>query len=217
MNMRKLGGLVAAIAVPLVVMAASSAKQDFLDASNATPDPDRGYRLFGGCVNCHGGDGGGEVNGNAPRLAGQHRLVVIRQLVDYRYDDRRDPRMESVTTGHRLQSAQDMADVAEFIASLQPRTPAGQGPGTRLEQGRKTYSDRCSTCHGKSGQGEAAILIPRLGGQHYAYLLRQFHDALEGRRPQLARTHAAYLQDLDRDVLQGVADAVSRMSGLPQK
>jgi cytochrome c553 len=191
-------------------LAASSAQQEYADAMRATPDTDRGAQLFSTCAACHGADGGGRADGVVPRLAGQHARVIIRQLVDYRYDKRRDPRMEPVAHTQSLRNAQAIADVAAFAAALAPRTPAGTGSGAFVEAARQVYAARCASCHGADGQGEPAIPVPRLAGQHYAYLLRQFHDALEGRRPALADSHATLLQDLDRDALQGLADLTAR-------
>ncbi len=98
---------------------------------------------------------------------------------------------------------QEIADLASFIATLEPRAPAGTGTGDYLELGRQIYLARCSSCHGRAGEGDDLALVPRLGGQHYMYLLRQFHDALEGRRPNLSRTHTRLLKDLDRRWLAG--------------
>lgn len=210
-SVRVAGWLAAALMMPIVGVAASSAQQDYQDALRAQPDRQRGAQLFGACAACHGADGGGNANGNAPRIAGQRAPVLIRQLVDYRYDSRRDPSMEPVMDGHLLRTAQDLADVAAHAAALRARTPPGIGQGTYLEQGTRLYATRCRACHGDSGGGrEEDALAPRLGGQHYAYLLRQFHDALDGRRPQLAQSHDQYLRDLDREGLQGLADFLSR-------
>lgn len=200
----------AAIMLPPAIPAASSVQQDYLDAIRATPDATRGAQLFGSCAACHGNDGGGGVDGMIPRLAGQHPRVIIRQLVDYRHDKRRDPRMEPVAHTQALRDAQAIADVAAFAATLVPRVPAGAGDGEFLESGRDVYAARCAACHGVAGQGDREGAVPRLAGQHYAYLLRQFHDALEGRRPALAGTHEPLLQDLDRAALQGMADLLSR-------
>jgi cytochrome c553 len=202
--------------LPLLAEAGSSAQQDYLDAASSTPDLKRGEQLFVGCAKCHGADGGGDAKGNAPRIAGQLTRVIIRQLVDYRYDNRRDPLMEPVARGHLLQTAQDTADLAAFVAALRPRAPPATGRSDYLEQAGALYSARCSACHGGAGQGDEGAVVPRLAGQHYAYLLRQFHDAIEGRRPMLARSHDGYLKDLDRDSLQGLADLLSRMARAPQ-
>jgi cytochrome c553 len=193
-----------------VALAAASAQQEYADAMGATADADRGAQLFSACAACHGAEGGGRTDGVVPRLAGQHARVIIRQLIDYRYDKRRDPRMEPVAHTRALRDAQAIADVAAFAAALAPRAQAGTGSGAFLESARQVYAVRCASCHGTDGQGEPATPVPRLAGQHYAYLLRQFHDALEGRRPALADSHGTLLQDLDRDALQGLADMLAR-------
>ena len=209
-KLRRLGVLLATLAWPLSSLAVSPARQEFLDATLARPNKDSGAELFRGCAICHGPDGGGNVDGNVPRISGQHTRVTIQQLIDYRYSKRWDPRMEHISDKHWLPEIQEIADLAGFIATLEPRTPAGTGQGTDVELGRQIYLARCSSCHGRAGEGDDQALVPRLGGQHYLYLLRQFHDALEGRRPNLSRTHTRLLKDLDRDGLQGMADMLSR-------
>lgn len=206
----KLALAAAAIMLSPAIPAASSAQQDYLDAIRARADVARGAQLFVGCAACHGEDGGGRADGLIPRLAGQHPRAIIRELVDYRYDKRRDPRMEAIAHTEPLRNAQAIADIAAFVAALAPRAAAGTGPGANPEPARRLYAVRCSGCHGSDGQGDEQVPVPRLAGQHYAYLLRQFHDAMEGRRPALAGTHEPLLRDLDREALQGVADMLSR-------
>lgn len=201
--------LALALMAPLA-LAAPSARQDYVDAMRASPDATRGAGLFTVCAGCHGADGMGLVDGSVPRIAGQHRQVLTRQIVDYRYARRGDPRMESVSARHQLKDAQAIADVSQFVAALEPVTAVGMGRGDGLELGRQIYLGRCSACHGRSGEGDAQAVAPRLAGQHYMYLLRQLHDALEGRRPTLGDTHNRLLKDLDRDGLQSLADMLSR-------
>jgi cytochrome c553 len=206
---KKLLCLLLALIAPLA-LAAPSARQDYVDAMRATPDAARGAGLFATCAGCHGADGRGLADGSVPRIAGQHRQVLIKQIVDYRYARRGDPRMESVAVRHQLKSAQAIADVAQFVATLEPVTAVGLGRGEHLELGRQIYLGRCGSCHGRAGEGDAQAAAPRLAGQHYMYLLRQLHDALEGRRPTLGDTHNRMLKDLDRDGLQALADMLAR-------
>ena len=191
-------------------LAAPSAQQDYLDAARLVPNAAHGAQVFGSCAVCHGAQGGGSADGRVPRIAGQHQKVIIRQLVDYRYEKRWDPVMEHMADQFLLPDAQAISDVAGFLATLEVTVQAGIGPATYLSAGRQTYLARCSSCHGSAGQGNEKALVPRLAGQHYAYLLRQLHDAIDGRRPQLASSHGAMLKDLDRDALQGMADLLSR-------
>jgi cytochrome c553 len=130
--------------------------------------------------------------------------------VDYRYEKRWDPVMEHMADHFLLPNAQAVADVAGFVASLGIASQAGVGQATHLSAGRQAYLGRCSSCHGPSGQGNEKELVPRLAGQHYAYLLRQLYDAIDGRRQQLSGSHGGMLKDLDRDALQGMADLLSR-------
>lgn len=209
MKWQRVSSLAFALVAP-VVLAVSSARQDYLDAMRAMPDPVRGAQLFANCAACHGPDGNGVVDGSVPRIAGQYRQVIVRQIVDYRYARRGDPRMEFIADRHLLKDTQAIADVAQFVSALEPQTAVGTGRGDTLELGRQIYLGRCSSCHGRSGEGDAQAVAPRLAGQHYMYLLRQLHDALEGRRPALGSTHNRSLKDLDREGLQGLADMLSR-------
>ncbi|HXC59314.1 MAG TPA: c-type cytochrome [Steroidobacteraceae bacterium] len=199
-----------AAAMPIIGLGAPAARQEYVNAMNAKPDAGRGGLLFATCAACHGPDGGGTVDGNVPRIAGQHRQVIVKQITDYRHARRGDPRMEYIADKHVLKDAQAIADVAQFISALEPQTPAGTGRGDALELGRQIYLGRCSACHRRSGEGDAQAIAPRLAGQHYAYLLRQSNDALEGRRPELASTHNQLLRDLERAGLQALADVLSR-------
>ncbi|MET0281212.1 MAG: c-type cytochrome [Steroidobacteraceae bacterium] len=199
-----------AMTLPPVAGGAASAQRDFVAAARSEANVVHGEQLFQGCANCHGPQGAGNSDDSVPRIAGQHPQVVIRQLVDYRHDRRLDPQMEAVAGRHQLQPA-DMTDLAAFIATLRPDIRAANGRGDFLQPGLAVYRSRCQSCHGRGALGNDAGLVPRLAGQHYRYLLRQFHDALEGRRPLLAASHAMYWMDLDRDALQGLADALSRM------
>jgi cytochrome c553 len=103
-----------------------------------------------------------------------------------------------------------MADVAALIASLQPMGRTVQGSGEFLTGGARVYFERCQTCHGATGQGNADRGIARLAGQHPEYLLRQFIDVVEARRPRLSKTHTPLMRELQRTELEGMADYLSR-------
>jgi cytochrome c553 len=211
---RVTGVLLAAVALPLVALAASTARKEYLDAVRSKPDPERGAVLFENCATCHGPGGGGTIDGSIPRIAGQHFKVIVKQLVDYRHDKRWDPRMERYADKHLLTNAQAIADVAAHAASLDRRAPRGVGLGTYLDKGKHLYVAHCRSCHGAAGEGDEKELVPRVAGQHYEYLLRQFYDAVDGRRPNFSRAHVQLLARLDRDELTGLADALSRSEWL---
>lgn len=181
-------------------------------ALDATPDPVRGEDLYAPCGACHGTDGRGVRDGSVPAIAAQHASVIIKQLTDYRGGRRWDVQMEHAAKMSHLQGPQELADVAAFIASLPRGTIGGYGPGEYLDVGARAYFRECESCHDPLGQGEARRAIPRLAGQHYAYLTRQFFDAVEERRPTMSTLHVRLMKPFGREEIQGISDYLSRTS-----
>lgn len=202
--------VLAMMVLPGMATAASPAMQDFQEASSRTPDLQRGARLFVTCAGCHGADGRGNPDGSVPVIAGQHAKVIMRQLADYRHARRWNPRMQHYADNHVLPDTQAIADVAGHAASLARGSSAGTGRGDMLQAGRQLHAAHCASCHGPAGEGDAATLVPRTGGQHYAYLLRVFHEAVEGARPGFPADHLRLLERFDQAELIGLADALSR-------
>ncbi|MCU0759066.1 MAG: c-type cytochrome [Steroidobacteraceae bacterium] len=177
----------------------------------AAPDAARGASLYGTCAACHGPDGGGVADGSIPAIAGQPQRVLVKQLADFRRSQRLDVRMEHFADRRHLGGAQDIADVAAYAATLSRTTAAGIGDGTMLAAGGRAWIGRCAGCHGGTGQANAARALPRLAGQHAAYLERQLLDTVAGRRPNMAATHRGVLNGLDPAEITGIADYLSRM------
>jgi cytochrome c553 len=202
-----------ALTIPPLACAASNASQESSDALHSRPNLDNGATLFQACAVCHGASGGGTPGGEIPRIAGQHFSVLVKQLVDYRNDRRWDPRMEHVADQHLLKNAQDIADVAGYASEIDtlPEASVGVGSGEYLARGAEVYTRSCASCHGKMGDGSAQQQIPRLAGQNYAYLVRQIHDGVEGRRPNFAASHIRLLKELDFADILGVADYMARI------
>lgn len=189
---------------------AADASVEYRAALAAVPDARRGDQIFATCAACHGVDGSGLPDGSIPVIGSQHYPVLLRQLVDYRHAERWDIRMEHVSRLQVMQTPQDLADVAALIASLQPMGPTVHGSGEALTSGVTVYFERCQACHGATGQGDGDRGIARLAGQHPEYLLRQFIDVVESRRPRLSKTHTPSLRGLQRAELEGMADYLSR-------
>jgi len=201
------------VLVPLEVRAVSPMRQQLEEMRHSTPNLDRGAELFSTCVRCHGPTGSGTPDGLVPRIAGQHASVVEKQLLDYRRDRRWDPRMESIADRHHLPDLQAIVDVAAYVDQLDRPGSVGKGSGSRLSQGAELYSRLCSGCHGLGAEGDASRAVPRIAGQHYEYLRRQIHDAVDGRRPNYPPAHIRLLARLDHDGIDGIADYLSRADG----
>jgi cytochrome c553 len=191
-------------------LGASATLRDFAEAVRAQPNLERGQNLFNTCAQCHGHAGSGSEDGTIPRIAGQHFNVLVRQLVDYRHNERWDIRMEHYAGRGLLADSQSIADVAGYVSQLSRNQPRKVGDGELIERGRAVFAGRCAQCHGKLGEGNDSEVIPKIAGQHYDYLLRQMHDAVDGRRPNFSREHIRLLAKLERDDLNGVADFLAR-------
>jgi cytochrome c553 len=197
--------------LPAVSLAAGTAQRELSDALRSNADAVHGAELFAQCTACHGPDGGGEVNGSVPRIAGQHYRVLVKQLVDFRYGKRWDFRMEGMADKHHLTGPQDIADVAVHVSGLAEPDRRGLGNGEFAIEGGRIYLAQCRSCHGAVAEGDAARGIPRLAGQHYAYLMRQMYDAVDGRRPALPRLHSQRIAPLDFEQVRAVSDYLARI------
>ncbi len=176
------------------------------------PDVMHGGELFERCAACHASDGGGSADGSVPGIAGQYRSVLIKQLVDYRYARRWDPRMEVIANSHSLVKTQDIADVTSFAAALPFKADAAHGDGVDAAHGAEVFGRLCAVCHGARGEGNAAKAVPRLAGQRYEYLRRQLYEAVDDRRPNFANDHVLLLRRFQREDFTGVSDYLSRLS-----
>lgn len=155
---------------------------EFEKAIKLTPNLENGARIYRNCVACHGAEGWGSSSGSYPQIAGQLATVVIKQLADIRAGNRDNPIMRAFTSDRVFSSAQDIADVSGYIASMPMTDNNGRATGLRKEYGKELYLTECADCHGESGEGDLDKHIPALQGQHYNYLVRQFNWIRNGRR-----------------------------------
>ncbi len=206
-------GVMVLTAASLPAVAASNAAQENLDAQNARPNLDSGAELFKSCQVCHGSSGGGTPDGHVPRISGQHFSVLVKQLVDYRNHRRWDPLMEFASDGHLLKRAQDIADVAAYASEIEtlPDEGVSVGSGEYLARGAELYRQSCAACHGNKGDGDGQRKITPEPGHNYAYLVRQIHDAVEGRRPNFPDSHVVLLKELEYRDIMGVSDYLARI------
>jgi cytochrome c553 len=204
-------GLVALLACTVLTAGDTSGTEYDVDGTPAlalTPDRQHGAGLFDTCAACHGATGLGTDDGAIPLIAGQHFAVILKQLIDFRNHRRREQRMEHFTDREHLPAAQDLVDVAAYVSHL-PRSISGTGVdnGGDLAAGASAYLSECAGCHGATGQGNASQLRPRLAGQRFEYLLRQFADKAPG---QAQTAHAVAFGTLTPNQLRGIANYLSR-------
>ena len=141
------------------------------------PDVVNGKRVYAVCESCHLPDGWGNSDGVYPQLAGQHATVLMKQLLDIREGRRDNPSMYPFVQERTIGGYQNLADVVAYISTL-PMSPFhGKGKwgkaSNEFQQGAELFKGKCAVCHGDKAQGSADAEIPRLQGQHYAYLVQQ--------------------------------------------
>jgi cytochrome c553 len=147
-----------------------------------------------------------EQSRHFPVTAGQHFRVLAMALVRFRHGHASTHGMQYFSDAHRLTGAQDVADVAAYIAALQPPSPVGTGSGLSLKEGARVYLRYCESCHGATGVGDAGRPVLRLAGQHYRYLLRQFDAPTAD-----DSVHAKRIQQLTARDRAAVADYLARL------
>ena len=148
------------------------------------------------CAPCHG-ETGNNTNPQYPVLAGQTARYIFLQLRDFKEGRRHDPEMEPKA---KALTPEDMLALADYF-SRQKRAPSGFNADPAKAAAGKAKADEvlCTMCHlgGFAGQNE----IPRLAGQHYAYLKKQLSDFKARRRTNDAGNMTAVSQTLsDADI-----------------
>ena len=153
-------------------------------------DVSAGEAAFQICKTCHGQQGEGNLQLNAPNLTGQFDWYLVRQLQNFKAGIRgADPK--DVYGSQMRPMAMTLADdnaiknVAAYIQTLPVAKPAPTLGGD-ANQGKALYAV-CATCHGQKAEGLLALNGPRLNNQQDWYLLRQlqnFKAGIRGKHPQ---------------------------------
>jgi len=181
-----------------------------LQALAAKGDATRGEISFEVCQGCHRKGALGRINGSYPRLAGQHRSVLIKQMTDVRAGRRRNDTMLPFADKHVI-GPQDIADIAVYLADLPVPPDNGKGPGEGLAAAQALYRDQCAECHGNDGEGSGTKFYPRVNGQHYRYLLREMVAIRDGQRGNANPRMVDIVKPLSNAQLDALADYMSRL------
>jgi cytochrome c553 len=163
------------------------------------------------CASCHQGDGVSRAE-IFPNLAGQQKDYIVAQLTAFRDHTRLDRDAKAFMWGPAaglgdatikvLASA--YAAKSPAVGALDKRDDVAAGEAI-FEKGVAARGVlACASCHGAHGEGNAAI--PRLAGQHNAYLAVQLgafasgsrdnavmHVIAKGMSPEEVKDVSAYL------------------------
>jgi cytochrome c553 len=135
------------------------------------------------CLACHG-EGGNSVVPMFPKLAGQQRDYLAKQLNEFISGKRKNEIMAPIVA---TLSKDDVPGLAAYFAA-QSQTPGAVSDPALVDAGKKLYEDgntdsgvpACMGCHQPKGEGNERF--PRLAGQHQTYTLQQMADFKAGMR-----------------------------------
>ncbi len=120
------------------------------------------------CFACHGPKGA-STQPLYPILAGQTFLYIYNQLKDFKAGRRKDPQMSPMAAN--LSRAQMKALAGYFTKQKWPYNSFTPDQAKAASGKRIADAALCTMCHLGNYQGQNEI--PRLAGQHYAYLKKQ--------------------------------------------
>jgi len=107
-----------------------------------------------------------------PILAGQTSRYLYLQLRDFQEGRRSDPQMSPVAA---TLTRDEMRELADYFSKQKPPPQSFKADPAKAALGKaKADETLCTMCHlgGFAGQNE----IPRVAGQHYAYIVKQLSD-----------------------------------------
>lgn len=184
----------------------------------AQPRVSNGARVYEHCAACHGRDAQGSQDGTVPALARQHFRYLVKQIVEFRQDERYIGPVHDQAMRTATEQPQIIADLAGYLAEL-PRARAPRtGPGDDVRRGAELFRAGCQSCHQDSALGSDDLGIPSLRGQHYPYLLQQISDIGRGHRFNAPSDLILLLKDMPREDAEAIADYLSRLDhkeGMP--
>lgn len=123
------------------------------------------------CSQCHGEDGN-SLKPGVPNLAGQNPVYLLGQIEKFSDGRRINYVMNALSKNF---TADDKENLAIFYAKMKVKVTKVNP--LLAANGRAVYAEKCSTCHGEKGIGQAEFA--RLAGQKPDYVettLKNFRD-----------------------------------------
>lgn len=176
------------VKIGMLMLLAGQAGMSHADVKAGEAIAKSGAGNISACMQCHGPNGEGQAAAGFPRLAGQNRDYLVKQLKDFKAKLRTNPLMSPIANAL---SPVQMNDVADYYASLPPWKP---GPGAaqnteQISRGAQLAQHgnwdkgmpACFACHGANGTGIPPH-FPSIAGQNSAYISSQLNAWKAGTR-----------------------------------
>jgi len=192
------------------------AEQNSRVAGNAAA----GSAQYAVCAACHGQQGEGIKQMNAPKIAGQSDWYLKRQILSYKnglrgahQDDTYGQQMIGMVATLVNEAAVD--NVVAHIATL-PDNPTAATVEGDVENGKAIYTT-CAYCHGADGMGLQALNAPRIAGSSDWYTARQLDNFKTGVRGAHPKDYYGYQMGLLSITLrdeQAIKDVIAYINTL---
>jgi cytochrome c553 len=159
------------------------------------------------CAACHGDDGRSK-DPNIPHIGGQPKLAVMYQLFFYREGRRKSPEMNTIAK--ELTDA-ELGAISDYVAKLPPPQPLGGAVDeARYQRGAELAKQRlCASCHNADYSGREQM--PRLAGQHEAYIVKSLGEYRAGTRIGTQAAMAETVRGLDDQAFADLAYYLARV------
>jgi len=152
------------------------------------------------CNACHGANGE-PINAQTPIIWGQQTSFLVKQLHDYRSEDRRNAVMSPIAETIK---PEEWRKTAAYFAAKS--WPARATPAAAAAQ--PAGMDLCAKCHQEKFAG--GLPAPRLAGQSYEYLIAAMNSFANDER-----TNNADMATLMKALSSGERDAMAKyLAGL---
>lgn len=144
--------------------------------------------IIKGCEVCHGNKGNATINDNWPKLAGQNKNYLIKQMQDFQSNakyKRDNPVMNTLIIALSDKEKIKIANYyAKLAATIDTAKPNLISLGQRIYRGGDLNKGlpACLACHGPAGLGNPFAGFPRLSGQHVKYITAQLNAFRTGKR-----------------------------------
>lgn len=177
---------------------------------SAAGDAAAGKTKSAPCAACHAADGN-STNQEWPKLAGQSRQYLIKQLKLLKTKARISPLMNPQAAAL---SDQDIEDLAAYFES-QKRSP-GVTDKKLFELGQSIYRGgnpatgvpACLSCHGPGGSGNPAAGFPKLSYQHSKYTATRLRQYRKGATYQGSEIMTGVSQMLTDSEIEAVSSYI---------
>ena len=158
------------------------------------------------CVACHGPNGNSK-DPQYPVLAGQNARYIYLQLQDFKEGRRKDAQMTPMA---QPLTREDMLALADYYSKQKQTATAFKADAAKVAAGKKKSDEvLCPMCH--LGQFVGQNEIPRVAGQHYAYVKKQLQDFKAKRRTNDAGNMTSVAATLSDDDIENLSQYIANL------